>query len=126
MSTTSNLHTINIGALGTDKSYPLTNGGVDPLDNPVFTATIPAAGGWHWFKIAPESGFNEDGSWNWDNDQYCACALAKDDESMSGKFVIGGDKYSWHILEDEYPAKFYRLSFNFMTQEYSITPVNFE
>ena len=114
-----------IGALGADKSYPLTNGGVDPLVNPVFTATIPAAGGWHWFKIAPESGFNEDGSWNWDNEQYCACAPTKDDESMSGKFVIGGDKYSWHILEEEYSAKFYRLSFNFMTQEYSITPVNY-
>ena len=114
-----------IGALATDKSYPLTNGGVDPLENPVFTATIPASGGWHWFKIAPESGFNEDGSWNWDNEHYCACAPNKDDESMSGNFVIGGDKYSWHIMEDQYPAKFYRLSFNFMTQEYSITPVNY-
>lgn len=114
-----------IGALATDKSIPLTNGGVDPQENPVFTCTIPAAGGWHWFKIAPGSGFNEDGSWNWDNEKYCACAIAKDDESMSGNFVIGGDKNSWHLMEELYPAKFYRLSFNFKTQEYSITPVNY-
>lgn len=115
-----------IGALATDKSYPLTNGGGDPLENPVFTAVIPALGdGWHWFKIAPESGFNEDGSWNWDNESLCACATAKDDESMSGKFVIGGDRNSWHLMEDQYPAKFYRLTFNFVSQEYSITPVNY-
>ena len=116
-----------IGALATDKSYPLSNGGMDPLENPVFTATVPALGGgnWHWFKIAPGSGFNEDGSWNWDNEQYCACAENKDDEGMSGNFVIGGDKYSWHLVEDSYPAKFYRLSFNFLTQEYSITPINY-
>ncbi|MBQ0056101.1 MAG: DUF5115 domain-containing protein [Bacteroidales bacterium] len=114
-----------IGALATDKSYPLSNGGADPLENPVFTVTVPAAGGWHWFKIAPGSGFNEDGTWNWDNEINCACAVNKDDEAMEGKFVIGGDKNSWHILEDVYPAMFYRLSFNFLTQEYSITPVNY-
>ncbi len=114
-----------IGALATDKSYPLSNGGINPLESPVFSAVVPAAGDWHWFKIAPGSGFNEDGTWNWDNEQYCACATVKDDEAMSGKFVIGGDKYSWHIVEENYPAKFYRLSFNFMTQEYSITPINY-
>jgi len=114
-----------IGALAQDKSIPLTNGGKDPLENPVFTATIPALGdGWHWFKIAPGSGFNEDGSWNWDNEYKCACATVNNDESMSGKFVIGGDKYSWHLIEDG-TAKFYRLSFNFLTQEYSITPINY-
>lgn len=107
------------------KAFPLTNGGNDPLENPVFTVTVPATGGWHWFKIAPGSGFNEDGTWNWDNEYTCACAVNSDDDAMSGKFVIGGDKYSWHILEDQYPAKFYRLSFNFLTQEYSITPINY-
>lgn len=115
-----------IGSLATDKSIPLSNGGVDPQKNPVFTATIPASGAdWHWFKIAPGSGFNEDGSWNWDNECYCACATVNNDEALEGDFVIGGNKYSWHLMEDQYPAKFYRLEFNFMTQKYKITPVNY-
>lgn len=108
------------------KAYPLSNGGKDPLENPVFTGVVPATGGWHWFKIAPASAFNEDGSWTWgDNELKCACAATNDCEEMSGKFVIGGDKNSWHILEDQYPGLFYKLSFNFLTQEYSITPLNF-
>lgn len=114
-----------IGSLATDKSYPLSNGGKDPLENPVFSTVIPASGAdWHWFKIAPGTGFNEDGSFNWDNESSCACADAKDSEQMSGKFVIGGGKFSWHLIEDG-TAKFYRLTFNFMTQEYSIEPINY-
>ena len=40
-----------IGALGIDKSHPMTK----EADG-VYSVTVPAKGEWHWFKIAPESG----------------------------------------------------------------------
>ena len=54
-----------IGVLGTDKKYKFTNSGADPYDDPVFSCVIPASTeSWHWFKIAPASAFNADGSLN--------------------------------------------------------------
>lgn len=117
-----------IGTLATDMSYPLSNGGGDVYDNPVFSVTVPAVGndGWHWFKIAPKSGFNEDGSFNWDNESNCVCATTKDDEAMEGKFVIGGDRNSWHIVESNYlSAKYFTISVNMLDQTYTITPISF-
>lgn len=104
-----------IGALGTDKSHPMTK----EADG-VFTVTVPAVGGWHWFKIAPESGFGADGNFDWANESNCLCATSKDNESTEGKFVIGGDKYSWHLIEPEGATSF-TITVDLYDMNYSIT-----
>ena len=102
-----------IGALGSDKSHPMTK----EADG-VFT--VPAVGGWHWFKIAPESGFGADGNFDWANEGNCLCATSKDNESTEGKFVIGGDKYSWHLIEPEGATSF-TITVDLYDMNYSIT-----
>lgn len=104
-----------IGALGTDKSHPM----IKEADG-VFTVTVPAVGGWHWFKIAPVSGFGADGNFDWANEGNCLCATSKDDESAEGKFVIGGDKYSWHLIEPEGATSF-TITVDLYDMNYSIT-----
>ncbi len=104
-----------IGVWGTDMSRPLTE-----ESDGVWSVTVPANGGWHWFKIAPESGF-VDGNFDWANEGSCICAPAKDDESTSGKFVIGGDKYSWHLVENG--ASNYKITIDLYDQTFQITPV---
>lgn len=104
-----------IGALGTDKSHQMTK----EADG-VFTITVPAVGGWHWFKIAPESGFGADGNFDWANEGNCLCATSKDNESTEGKFVIGGDKYSWHLIEPEGATSF-TITVDLYDMNYSIT-----
>jgi len=104
-----------IGALGTDKSHPMTK----EADG-VFTITVPAVGDWHWFKIAPESGFGADGNFDWANEGNCLCAPSNDDENTEGKFVIGGDKYSWHLIEPEGATSF-TITVDLYDMNYSIT-----
>lgn len=107
-----------IGALGTDKSHPMTK-----VADGVYTVTVPAYGDWHWFKIAPESGFGADGNFVWANEGNCLCASTKDDEAVQGKFVIGGDKYSWHMVEPE-GAKSFTIKVDLYEMNYSITANN--
>ena len=104
-----------IGALGTDKSHPMTK----EADG-VFTITVPAVGGWHWFKIAPGSGFGANDNFDWANEGNCLCATSKDNESTEGKFVIGGDKYSWHLIEPEGATSF-TITVDLYDMNYSIT-----
>ena len=104
-----------IGALGTDKSHPMTK----EADG-VFTVTVPAVGGWQWFKIAPVSGYGADGNFDWANEGNCRCATSKDNESTEGKFVIGGDKYSWHLIEPEGATSF-TITVDLYDMNYSIT-----
>ncbi len=110
-----------IGALGQDKSHPMTK-----ESDGVFTITVPAVGGggWHWFKIAPESGFGADGNCDWANEGNCLCATAKDDEGTEGKFVIGGDKNSWHLIEPDGATSF-TITVDLYDMNYSIT-ANYE
>ncbi len=107
-----------IGALAQDKSYPLTE-----ESDGVWSVTVPAHGGWHWFKIAPKSGFASDGSFDWANEGSCLCATSKDDEAASGKFVIGGDKNSWHLIEAEGVSS-YKITVDLYEQTYVITPAD--
>ena len=105
-----------IGVWGTDKSHPMTK-----LEDGVFSVDVQANGGWHWFKIAPESGFGADGNFDWSNEGNCLCATSKDDEAASGKFVIGGDKNSWHLIEPD-GAKSFTITVDLYDMTYSITP----
>lgn len=106
-----------IGVLGQDKSHPMTK-----QADGVYTVTVPAVGngGWHWFKIAPESGFGADGNFDWANEGNCLCATSNDDEATEGKFVIGGNKYSWHLIEPD-GAKSFTITVDLYDMDYSIT-----
>ncbi len=106
-----------IGALATDMSYPMTE-----ESDGVWSVTVPATGGWHWFKIAPKSGF-VDGNFDWANEGSCLCATSKDDESASGKFVIGGDKNSWHLIEAD-GVSHYEITVDLYEQTYNISPAD--
>ena len=108
-----------IGAITTNKMYKLENGGGNVYDDPVFTGTIPAYdGSWHWFKLAPSSAFNADGSFNWDNEEkFCVCPVVQDDEGLSGECAIG--KNSWHLIQsEEYES--YQVTVNVLDMTYSI------
>lgn len=104
-----------IGVLGTDKSHPMTK----EADG-VYSVTVPAKGDWHWFKIAPESGFGANGNFDWANENNCLCAPSKDCEATEGKFVIGGGKYSWHLVEPEGATSF-TIKVDLYEMNYSIT-----
>lgn len=108
-----------VGAITQNKTYKLENGGGNVYDDPVFTGTIPAyEGDWHWFKIAPSSAFNADGSFNWDNEEkFCIGPVTKDDEATSGESAIG--KNSWHLIQsEEFVA--YQVTINALEMTYSI------
>lgn len=104
-----------IGVWGSDKSHPMTK-----QADGVYTVTVPANGGWHWFKIAPESGFGADGNFDWSNEGNCLCATSNDDEAASGKFVIGGNRYSWHLIEPAGAVSF-TITVDLYDMDYSIT-----
>ena len=111
-----------IGTLTTNKVYKLDNGGGNPYDNPVFSVTIPASNEfWHWFKIAPASAFNEDGTFDWGKEEMCICPEIKDDEGRSGKCTNG--KFSWHLLEDD-GAISYIININVMDMTYEFKSVS--
>lgn len=112
-----------IGALGTDKTYKLTNGGGDVYDDPIFTVDIPPySGDWHWFKIAPACAFNEDGSFDWSKEEaYCVGPTIQDDDATSGTCSIG--KKSWHLIQsDAYIG--YRITVNVMDMTFKIQGIS--
>lgn len=95
-----------------DTSLPLTNGGGDVYEDPVFTCMIPALEGTAIeFKVTPQSGL---GGWS-------KCLTASSEE---GKFLFdnAGGNIVIPVVED---ALFYRVSFNLLDQTYEITPVGF-
>ncbi len=104
-----------IGSCGTDMSHPLTE-----ESDGVWSVTVPVVGGWHWFKIAPDTGF-ANGEFDWSNEGTCLCATNNDDEAASGKFVIGGNKYSWHLIEADGVSK-YKITVDLYDLTYEITP----
>ena len=112
-----------IGALGTDKTYKLTNGGGDVYDDPVFTGIIPAyEGDRHWFKVAPACAFKDDGSFDWDKEEkFCVGPTIKDDDATSGSCSIG--KNSWHLIQsDAYVG--YRITVNVMDLTFKIEGIS--
>lgn len=109
------------GSLTSNQKYKFTNSGADPYDDPVFSCVIPASTeAWHWFKIAPASAFNADGSMNTDKEYTCICPMIHDDSSLSGKCTNG--KLSWHLVENENIAKF-KISVNMMNMTFSIIAI---
>ena len=110
-----------LGSLATDQTYKFTNSGADPYDDPVFTCIVPVSNSsWHWFKVAPASAYNADGTMDWGKEMSCICPMVSDDTSLQGKCTNG--KLSWHLLEDESVAKF-KISINVMDMTFQITAI---
>ena len=110
------------------QSYKLVNGGGDVYEDPVFTVTVPAQGGDHWFKIMPESAFALGSIWD---SPSVVGVYTNGTSDMSGKFIVdkngndteGSGANSWCIKEGDVPADFYKISLNMMEQTYTITPI---
>lgn len=109
----------------TDQTYIMSNGGGDVYDNPVFTVTVPAAGGDHWFKIAPQSAYDR-GDKFWEGD---IVGVAENGYGeLSGKITVGPNDEvakAWCLKEDANPGIYYTISVNMLDQTYTITPILF-
>ena len=95
-----------------DTTYELSNGGVDPYENPVFTCTIPAGTGDIEFKVTPKSGLG--GDWS-------KCLTASD---VEGKFATNNVGGNLKITAVE-GARYYRLTFDMMEQTWSYEALAF-
>ena len=108
-----------------DQTYKLSNGDADPYENPVFTVTVPAVGGDHWFKIAPASAYTrEEGFWGGDMVGVAVNGMS----DLEGKIVVGQNDavaQSWKIDEGANGGLYYTISINLLDQTYTITPLNF-
>ncbi|MBR1720237.1 MAG: DUF5115 domain-containing protein [Phocaeicola sp.] len=98
--------------------YELSNGGVDPYDNPIFRLTIPApvdddgANVDIEFKVTPKSGLG--GDWS-------KCLTASDTEGKFATDNAGGNLKITAVAD----AKFYAITFDMMEQTWSYTALNF-
>lgn len=94
----------------TSTDYELSNGGVDPYENSVFTVTVPATtdGSDIMFKVTPKSGLG--GDWS-------SCLAYTGEE---GKFATDnqGDNFVISPMEG---ASVYVISFNMMDGTYTVT-----
>lgn len=111
---------------GFTDEYPLSNGGGDVYDNPVFTVTVPAVGGQNWFKIRS----NDASSWDSENAQFVG-ADANGESALTGTLVIGknGDGSTGSgansFCIDDSDCKFLRISVDMLNGTYTITKLNF-
>lgn len=111
------------------QTYKLVNGGGDVYEDPIFTVTVPAQGGDHWFKIMPESAFSLGNIWD---SPSVVGVYTNGTSDMEGKFIVdknGDDKEgsganSWCIKEGDVPGDFYKITLNMMDQTYTITPIS--
>lgn len=111
------------------QAYKLVNGGGDVYEDPVFTVTVPAQGGDHWFKIMPESAFALGSIWD---SPSVVGVYTNGTSDLEGKFIVdkngndnpGSGANSWCIKEGDNPGDFYKITINMMEQTYSITPIS--
>lgn len=94
--------------------FELSNGGLDPYEQPVFSILLPAdkVGSELKFKVAPKSGV---GDWN-------KCLAATETPGVFAANNAGGD-FVGEVVDG---ALFYRIAFNMLTFTYEIKAVNFK
>ncbi|MBR1484862.1 MAG: DUF5115 domain-containing protein [Prevotella sp.] len=110
------------------QTYKLVNSGADVYEDPIFTVTVPAQGGDHWFKVMPESAFALGSIWD---SPSVVGVYTNGTSDMEGKFIVdkngndnpGSGANSWCIKEGDYPGDFYKITLNMLDQTYTITPV---
>lgn len=116
------------------KDYPLSNGGVDPYENPVFSVVVPITNGDdgnpadNWFKIVGKSAFDrvDAGGDFWDGDFVGYAENGAND--LTGKITIGyNDKEAYAFKFDiaANPAKYVRITINFMEETFTLEPISF-
>ena len=111
------------------QTYKLVNGGGDVYEDPIFSVTVPAQGGDHWFKIMPESAFALGSIWDC---QSVVGVYTNGTSDLEGKFIVdkngndnpGSGANAWCIKEGDNPGDFYRITLNMLDQTYTITPIN--
>lgn len=105
-----------------DKTYQLSNGGVDPYENPIFTVTVPSVGGDNWFKIVPKT-VSDANDWNADN----VVGVATNGEgNASGSIVVGkNDDVAKAFCVNDKDCKFVQITVNLIDLTYTITKMNF-
>lgn len=107
-----------------DKTYVFSNGGVDPLENPVYTCVVPApfkedgTRDDNWFKIAPESAYTSGDFWN-----NLFGVANNGDTATSGELAFGNPGAFLQPASDG--ALYYRISINPKEMTYEIKPLNF-
>ena len=117
------------GWAGGDTSYPLSNGGMDPYENPVFSVVVPITEengepADNWFKIFGQSALERENFWDGEFVGY----EVNGENGLSGKVTIGMndvEAFAFKFSPADYPAKVIRITVNFMTGEFSIEPLNF-
>jgi hypothetical protein len=101
-----------------------TNGGADPLENPVYTCVVPApfnedgTRADNWFKIAPESAYTSGNFWG-----NLFGVENNGDTSTKGSLAYGDVGAFCQPASDG--ALFYRISINPKEMTYEITTLNF-
>ncbi|MBR1940889.1 MAG: DUF5115 domain-containing protein [Bacteroidaceae bacterium] len=117
-----------VGALNgwsdSDKTYQLTNSGVSPYLDPIFSIVIPAPVDDNgnrvdnWFKLAPGTAYG-DNFWG-----SLICAADNGDESLKGQYVIGDAGAFNQPASDG--ATYYRISINVLAGTWEFTPMAFK
>lgn len=118
---------------GTTKDYPLSNGGVDPYENPVFSVVVPITsdGGTpqdNWFKIVGKSAFDrlDAGGDFWGGD---VVGYAENGgNELTGKITVGlndvvANAFKFDVTAN--PAKYVRITVNFMEETFTLEPISF-
>ena len=111
------------------QDYKLTNGGGDVYEDPIFSVTVPAQGGDHWFKIMPASAFTLGSIWE---SPSVVGVYTNGTSAMEGKFIVsnngndteGSGANAWCLKEGDYPADFYKITLNMLDYTYTITPIS--
>ncbi len=98
----------------TDTTYPVSNSGADPYDDPVFVIMLSAeqVGEGFEFKLTPEKGLG--GDWS-------ECIVAGSEEGKLADKNAGGNL----ALAKIDGASFYRVEFNLLDQTWSVRGLNF-
>ena len=97
-------------------NYPLTNGGGDVYDDPVFSVIVPATSDDIYFKVAPQSAIGDPSFWD-----LIICAVTEeDDDAMAGSFAVGNNGKAFKIPNNPAYAQ-YKISFNMLDLTYEIT-----
>ena len=111
-------------------AFPMSNGGVDQYENPVFNIVVPMTDGSgnpadNWFKIVPASALDRDNFWDGDFVGYAENGA----NGFTGKVAIGQNDavaYAFKVaLDDVAGAGYIKISVNFMDETFEITPVDY-
>ena len=103
------------------KNQKFTHSDRNVFEDPVFTYVFEGSGGDMWFAFGDDEAIDAVGEGTW-NKLFGTKGASEDlSGSFDRRYNLDGD-HSFHV---DGMAKFYRFSVNMLTNEYTITPLNF-